>query len=110
MSSNRPLMFDQQSRDLQAQLAWLTPPWVPMADRPPPGPGYYLVTVSIDVHDDGELRYSVRLDRWDGQRWPEQGGYVTIEAWHPLPVAWSPHKAGCLSLDNVLGRHGCDCR
>lgn len=62
----------------ERELLWRQVPWI--VDRPPPGPGYYMVTVS--VNDDGEKTRFVRLkERWDGERWLA-GGYVTVDAWY----------------------------
>jgi hypothetical protein len=103
-------MHDAEAYALARQLEWYAAPWVAMADRHPPGPGHYWVTVSRDVHDDGERTYSSRIDHWNGVMWDTAGGYSTVEAWCVMPQPWTPHSPGCLSLDNVLGRHGCDCR
>jgi hypothetical protein len=81
---NRPLMFDAMSREfLLCHMAsdamgrrW--PPWI--TDRPPPGPGFYLVSV-----DHSEGLSSTRLERWDGAGWPLLGGYCTVKGWMFVP-------------------------
>jgi hypothetical protein len=81
-------MFDAEQRALQAQLAYYSVPWV--VDRPPPGAGYYLVTVSLDIHDNGERTYSRRIERWDGSAWCTKGAYARVDAWWFMPQAWQP--------------------
>lgn len=80
-------MFDRLAAELEAHMRWLTPPWI--HDRDPPGEGFYLVTVSVDIFDDGKLSRSVRLERWDGKTWATLGGYAQPEAWYFLPTPWS---------------------
>ncbi|HXE08329.1 MAG TPA: hypothetical protein VN612_10555 [Acidobacteriaceae bacterium] len=55
----------------------------------PPEPGFYLVTVEVDIFDDGNVSRSVRMERWDGERFPLMGGYATFVAWMPLPRPFS---------------------
>lgn len=75
------MLHDQITRELQYQLAWRKVPWI--TDKDPPQPGRYLVSLSIDVHDDGNLSRFVNMARWDGT-W-NVGGYVTVEGWY-----WEP--------------------
>lgn len=75
-----PVMFEQQRESWLRELYWRQPNWV--HDRPPPGPGWYSITVSTDIHDDGCKAYSVRpREHWDGERWVNQGAYIRVEAW-----------------------------
>jgi len=77
-----PVMFDTYRSMHELEMLQRQIPWVPMSDRPPPGPGWYSITVSTDIHDDGCKAYSVRpREHWDGERWVNQGAYVRVEAW-----------------------------
>src|SRR5689334_2383465 len=58
------------------------PPW---RIGPPPEPGFYLVTIAIDVHDDGNESRVVRLEHWNGERYTSIGGYSRAVAWMRLP-------------------------
>ena len=50
----------------------------------PPAPGHYLVTVEVNVFDDGKTSRSVNLARWDGE-WKNLGGYVRPISWSHVP-------------------------
>lgn len=89
-AEERTVMFAQREAEHLRELYWRSPNWVPLSDRKPPGPGWYALTVSTDIQDDGKRSYSVRpREFWDGERWTNQGGYVKPEAWTWEVRPWS---------------------
>ena len=110
------LMHDQISRELEAQLRARHIPWVPMEERGPPRTGSYLATC---VNPDGRKFVSIKY--WsvpvEGSQFPRAPYWADIGAgtdvlawyWQPMPYG-EDHKPWCLALDNVVGRHECDCR
>ncbi len=74
---------DDIPRLMRAQIAAemaLYDPWQPM---PPPRAGDYLVR--CETTDDGTTHRYVRLDYYDGARWPRMGGYVAYTGWMETP-------------------------
>ena len=74
------LMRAQIAAEMRYHSPWIT-------DRNPPKPGYYLVSV---FHGEPENFRSVRLDYWDGEKYPYQGGYATYEGWMEAPSPLTP--------------------
>jgi hypothetical protein len=52
---------------------------------PPPSEGNYLVRCETAADEEGPGVRFVRLDYWDGSKWPRMGGYVTPTGWMDLP-------------------------
>lgn len=73
--------------DYSHELSLYRVNWI--TNRTPETPGRYLVTESIDIHDDGNRTYLPNILRWDGKAWLA-GGYVTVEAWAYAPEVWRP--------------------
>jgi hypothetical protein len=71
-----PLMYAQ----LRHELSLYPKAWQPM---PPPREGNYLVRA--EIRDDDTTLKSVRLDYFDGEKWPRMGGYTQYTAWMNTP-------------------------